>query len=310
MEVAMTDIALPAGLPSQEPHNESYLEAERLEQSKNDDITPAEPQDDSFENPEVSDAKEEMKDGDDGVSKEETSMVVSVEHDVPTGSTDGEAAEEGVAPAKLGLDGNAPEGDGNPEEAVKEEDGQSAMETEKEATSASHAEGKGPSLPNGVVGVGSDDSEDSKPAAAEANDDEEAKLPEGSDPPAVDGEAGTNGEDTEVKRHKKNREVLKRPQDSTTVVTRNGKTWSEMFDILAAYKEKFGDCCVADRFKWEGVCLGLWVRNQRRREASLTDEQHRRLTSLGLDWQTQNERFDATWHERYAKLTEYRVENG
>jgi Helicase associated domain len=309
MEVAMTDIALPAGLPTQEPHNQSYLASEQLVQAENDEIAPAEPQDDSFENPEVSDAKDEMKDDDEGVSKEETSTEVAVE-----------ATEEGVAPVHVELDGNAPKGEsaqaataapeGNPEEAIKEEGDQSTMETHKEATSASNTEDKEPGQPNGVAGVGGGDRQDSKPAASETDDAGESKLPEGSDPPATDGEAGTNVEDVEVKRQKKNREVLKRPQELTTVVTRNGKTWNEMFDALAAYKERFGDCCVADRFKWEGVCLGLWVRNQRRREASLTDEQHRRLTSLGLDWQTQNERFDATWHERYAKLTEYRVENG
>ncbi|CAB9522267.1 helicase [Seminavis robusta] len=110
--------------------------------------------------------------------------------------------------------------------------------------------------------------------------------------------------------HKKKCEVLKRRQDVTTVVTRTGKTWNEMFDILVQYKKNFGDTHVPDRFKWEGVCLGLWVRNQRRRETSLTPEQHRRLTELGLDWQTQNERFDNVWHERYAKLTEYRLEHG
>ena len=110
---------------------------------------------------------------------------------------------------------------------------------------------------------------------------------------------------------KRKGEVLKRPQDASAVVTRNGKTWNEMFDTLVAYKARVGDTMVPDRFKTDdGVCLGLWVRNQRRRKESLTDEQQTRLTDLGLDWQTQNERFDNVWHDRYAKLTEYRVQNG
>lgn len=110
---------------------------------------------------------------------------------------------------------------------------------------------------------------------------------------------------------KRKGEVLKRPQDASAVVTRNGKTWNEMFDALVAYKARVGDTMVPDRFKTDdGVCLGLWVRNQRRRKESLTDDQQTRLTDLGLDWQTQNERFDNVWHDRYAKLTEYRVQNG
>lgn len=109
-------------------------------------------------------------------------------------------------------------------------------------------------------------------------------------------------EDTEQPRAatlKRKGEVLKRPQDVTTVVTRNGRTWNEMFDALVDYKAEYGDCRVPDRFKnKEGVCLGLWVRNQRRRKESLTADQQQRLTELGLDWQTQNERFDSVWHER------------
>jgi len=94
-------------------------------------------------------------------------------------------------------------------------------------------------------------------------------------------------------------EVLKRPQDSSTVVTRNGKTWNQMFEALVEYQKQKGNTMVPDRYKNdEGVCLGLWVRNQRRRRDSLTEEQRNRLSELGLDWQTQNERFDNVWHER------------
>ena len=106
-------------------------------------------------------------------------------------------------------------------------------------------------------------------------------------------------------------EVLKRPQDASAVVTRNGKTWNEMFDCLVEFKAREGKTMVPDRFKTDdGVCLGLWVRNQRRRKDSLTEDQRKRLTDLGLDWQTQNERFDQVWHDRYAKLTEYALHHG
>jgi Helicase associated domain len=72
--------------------------------------------------------------------------------------------------------------------------------------------------------------------------------------------------------------------------------------------KKHGDCYVPDRYKNdEGVCLGLWVRNQRRREDSLTADQHKRLSDLGLDWQTQNERFDNVWHERYVPSSTCRI---
>lgn len=37
-------------------------------------------------------------------------------------------------------------------------------------------------------------------------------------------------------KHVKKGEVLKRPQNVTTVVTRNGKTWNEMFEALVSYK--------------------------------------------------------------------------
>jgi hypothetical protein len=39
-------------------------------------------------------------------------------------------------------------------------------------------------------------------------------------------------------KHVKKGEILKRPQNTTTVVTRTGKTWNEMFEALVAYKEE------------------------------------------------------------------------
>lgn len=147
------------------------------------------------------------------------------------------------------------------------------------------------------------------PSAGKADDD---KKPEASTKDSKDAEMPPLQLDNDKKEPPKRKgEVLKRPQDASAVVTRNGKTWNEMFDTLVAYKGKVGNTMVPDRFKTDdGVCLGLWVRNQRRRKESLTDDQQKRLTELGLDWQTQNERFDNVWHDRYAKLTEYRVQHG
>ena len=130
---------------------------------------------------------------------------------------------------------------------------------------------------------------------------------------AADAVAIATGEEGRENRKPKGakKETLKRPQDAMAVVTRNGKTWNEMADLLQEYKEKNGNCYVPDRYKTDdGVCLGLWVRNQRRRKDSLTEEQHTRLADLGLDWLSQNERFEETWHERFARLTEYRVVHG
>jgi hypothetical protein len=116
--------------------------------------------------------------------------------------------------------------------------------------------------------------------------------------------------------------------------------WDSMFDRLAMYKDKHGDCLVPKRCK-EDPRLGTWVDTQRvqykkMRKAlakegiefsspneileeeepdskvsrkplvgRLTDDRIRRLETLGFIWSLRDD-----WQKHYHELVEYKKENG
>ena len=64
-------------------------------------------------------------------------------------------------------------------------------------------------------------------------------------------------------------------------------SWEKFFNELLAYKEKFGNCNVPNRWK-ENTSLGGWVANQRTyyKQRRLTKSRIERLTQIGFDWKT------------------------
>mmetsp|Transcript_19996 Transcript_19996/g.41045 ORF Transcript_19996/g.41045 Transcript_19996/m.41045 type:complete len:554 (+) Transcript_19996:74-1735(+) len=67
--------------------------------------------------------------------------------------------------------------------------------------------------------------------------------------------------------------------------------WNERYDELKAYKEKFGDCLVPERYE-KNHRLGTWVRTQRKhyklmrngKISSMKSERIERLNSIGFAW--------------------------
>src|SRR5437660_3050872 len=81
--------------------------------------------------------------------------------------------------------------------------------------------------------------------------------------------------------------------------------WQEMFDALAAYKNKHGHCKVPQ--KWpENPPLAHWVGGQRARRDKLSNDKRRQLDSLGFIWNAVGD----PWQEMFDALLSYKKRFG
>ena len=90
-------------------------------------------------------------------------------------------------------------------------------------------------------------------------------------------------------------------------IDRLGASWDERYGELIAYKGRFGDCRVLD--KWpENPQLGTWVLVQRRtkKTGELSEERILRLNAIGFLWDP----FDADWEKQFTALLEYKERYG
>jgi len=92
-------------------------------------------------------------------------------------------------------------------------------------------------------------------------------------------------------------------------VNRKKRTFDEFFQALVEYKTKHGDCNVPLRYK-DDSALGFFVSNLRRGAKPVTEEQRHRITNIGFDWETLNEKQERQWQENFAKLKVYKLKYG
>jgi hypothetical protein len=88
---------------------------------------------------------------------------------------------------------------------------------------------------------------------------------------------------------------------------RRGRSWDESYDALVEYKKQHGDCNVPARYK-EDTALGKWINIQRGNRycsKKLTPEKKGKLTQLGFNWETKEERLERTWNEFFERLKVY-----
>lgn len=88
------------------------------------------------------------------------------------------------------------------------------------------------------------------------------------------------------------------------------RKFDELFQALVLYKEEHSHCSVPLRYP-EDRALGLWVVSTRNNQGSrLTPNQKERLTLLGFDWETREEKDERRWNEMFQKLKLYRRDHG
>ena len=89
--------------------------------------------------------------------------------------------------------------------------------------------------------------------------------------------------------------------------------WDKRFEIAKAYYEKHGNLDMPNDFKVDGTWIAKWLNEQkhiyhgRRNGKSLTDEQIKKLESIGMQWR---DRKEIIWLSRYELLKKYAEEYG
>ena len=81
--------------------------------------------------------------------------------------------------------------------------------------------------------------------------------------------------------------------------------WDKMFSELVQYKEQHGDCSVPHGWV-ENTHLARWVRKQRQKRESLSEERKDRLTALGFELDPSA----ATWDKMFTELAQYSDAHG
>ena len=90
---------------------------------------------------------------------------------------------------------------------------------------------------------------------------------------------------TDYKNAKLSRERIKRLEELGFVWDAYAEFWEGMFQALAAFKDRFGDCNIHQRWE-ENPQLGSWCKNQRTayKNGKLTNDRRERLEGLGFEW--------------------------
>ncbi len=89
--------------------------------------------------------------------------------------------------------------------------------------------------------------------------------------------------------------------------------WEIRFALAEAYYREHGDLELPGSYTVDGICLSKWINEQKqsyrgkRPKQPLTDEQIRRLESIGMEWRNPNE---VAWETRYRAVKAYFDEHG
>jgi len=100
-------------------------------------------------------------------------------------------------------------------------------------------------------------------------------------------------------------EDLKRSID-VEIVARLGMGWDHWFGLLQKFHAREGHCHVATNHEEDGLILGRWVANQRRRKSILSSGEIDRLDQLGFSWSP----WDEAWEAKFAALKKFHAREG
>jgi superfamily II DNA or RNA helicase len=84
-----------------------------------------------------------------------------------------------------------------------------------------------------------------------------------------------------------------------------GVSWDHWFGLLLRFRKQNGHCRVPEKHREEGLKLGVWVLNQKKR-AILSPDRIKRLSSIGFSWDSR----DDSWEESFNALKEFHKKEG
>jgi hypothetical protein len=91
------------------------------------------------------------------------------------------------------------------------------------------------------------------------------------------------------------------------------RVWDKRFELAKKYYEEYGNLDVPKDYLADNFQLGVWVYNQkkRRQNGELSDEQIKRLSKIGMEWDNTKERKNARLYEiGFEHLEQFISENG
>jgi superfamily II DNA or RNA helicase len=82
--------------------------------------------------------------------------------------------------------------------------------------------------------------------------------------------------------------------------------WEDTFEVLQEYYAENRHCRAAYNLVYKGIKLGSWICSQRKNKSQLTQEQIRRLDSIGFNWDPFNEQ----WEQAFSTLQKFHAREG
>ena len=108
-------------------------------------------------------------------------------------------------------------------------------------------------------------------------------------------------------------EERRKKLDSISMIWKKADPWEVRFALAKKYFEEHGNLDMPAVYNADGMCISKWLNEQkhiyygRRKGKSLTDEQIKRLESIGMQWR---DRKEIIWLSRYELLKKYVDEYG
>ena len=90
------------------------------------------------------------------------------------------------------------------------------------------------------------------------------------------------------------------------IVDRLGTSWDYWYGLLQIFHKREGHCRVVKGQQIDGLNMGSWVQRQRSKKDLLTDDQIKRLNSLGFSWDPLTEQ----WEQAFAALQKFHKREG
>jgi len=85
-----------------------------------------------------------------------------------------------------------------------------------------------------------------------------------------------------------------------------GEQWEQAFDALKEFHKTKGHCRAVAGIRFKGIKLGPWISTQRKNKERLSEEQIRRLDSVGFNWDPHGN----IWDKSFAALKSFYIREG
>ena len=119
-----------------------------------------------------------------------------------------------------------------------------------------------------------------------------------------------------IERQRNNADISperKKKLDEIGMAWRKESSWERRFALAKSYFEANGDLNIKTNFVADGVWLGKWLAEQKKKhkDGTLSADYAKRLEQIGVDWNTDvTKKFDDAWEQNFLMLKSYCEKHG